>query len=248
MTNSARFAAVPLSEGGTSIKDWLAHNSFPAVDLADCPGMVIIAPHPDDETLGLGATAAELVASGARVQVVSVSDGGGAYPDATAFDRVRLEKTRRAELAKAMQLLGLPEPVSLGLPDGRLGEHEKKMADMFTEILEGNPGLWCAVTWRGDGHPDHEAAGRAAAVAAGRTGATLVEYPLWMWHWATPGDPDVPWQQAFSVPLSRPALGRKQHAAQCFRSQFDPATPDTPPVLPPFVLRRLLAVGEVLFT
>jgi hypothetical protein len=42
-------------------------------------------------------------------------------------------------------------------------------------------------------------------------------------------------------------LGRKQLAAQCFRSQFESPVPGSPPVLPPFVLPRLLAVGEVVF-
>ena len=94
--------------------------------------------------------------------------------------------------------------------------------------------------------PDHEAVGRAAAAAAARTGAVLVEYPVWMWHWATPGDAAVPWDRARAVPLSRAAIDRKQRAAQCYRSQFDTVGAGGP-VLPPFVLRRLLAVGEVVF-
>ena len=79
--------------------------------------------------------------------------------------------------------------------------------------------------------------------AAQRAGVPLVEYPVWMWHWATPADPDVPWDRAVSVPLDRAALACKERAAQCFRSQFE----SVDPVLPPFVLPRLLAVGEVLF-
>ena len=84
-------------------------------------------------------------------------------------------------------------------------------------------------------------------MAAQRTGAVLLEYPVWMWHWASPDDAAVPWQRARSVPLSRAAVGRKQLAAQNFRSQFEPVSPNGSPVLPPFVLRRLLAVGEVVF-
>ena len=75
----------------------------------------------------------------------------------------------------------------------------------------------------------------------------LVEYPVWMWHWARPDDPAVPWDRARAVPLSRAAVDRKQLAAQCYRSQFDPNGRPGGPVLPPFVLQRLLAVGEVVF-
>jgi LmbE family N-acetylglucosaminyl deacetylase len=247
MSNADRFAAVPLASGGTPVRDWLEHNDFPAADLSSCPALVLVAPHPDDETLGMGATAAQLAAADVDVQIVSVSDGGGAYPDLSAFDRIRLERTRRAELSRAAALLGVRQPISLGLPDGRLAEHENTLCDLLSELLDGRPGTWCAASWRGDGHPDHEAVGRAAAAACGRTGAVLVEYPVWMWHWATPGDADVPWHRAYSVPLTRSDVGRKQHAAQCFQSQLRPATPDSPPVVPPFALRRLLAVGEVLF-
>jgi hypothetical protein len=49
------------------------------------------------------------------------------------------------------------------------------------------------------------------------------------------------------VPLTRVAAGRKQLAAQSFRTQFAPVTLSAGPMLPPFVLRRLLAVGEVVF-
>jgi LmbE family N-acetylglucosaminyl deacetylase len=247
VSNCHRFAAVPLAGGGTPVRDWLTAGPLPALDLADCPGLVIVAPHPDDETLGLGATAAQLAAAGVDVQMVAVSDGGGAYPDLSPFERTQLEHTRRTELSRAAALLGVPPPIGLGLPDGRLADHEDELADLLAGILEARPGVWCAATWRGDGHPDHEAVGRAAAVAAGRTGAVFVEYPLWMWHWARPGDPAVPWHRAASVPLTRSALGRKQHAAQCFRSQFESPVPDSPPILPPFVLPRLLAVGEVVF-
>jgi LmbE family N-acetylglucosaminyl deacetylase len=247
--NAARFAARPLPGGGTPTHVWINGNrSFPELDLSDCPEMVIVAPHPDDETLGLGATAATLTERGINVQVVSVSDGGAAHPDLAPFDRNRLERTRRAELRRALGVLGLPDAISLGLPDGELDDHERRLTDLLSAILAGRPaGTWCAATWRGDGHPDHGAVGRAAAAAAARTGAVLVEYPVWMWHWAVPDDDAVPWERARTVPLNRAAMSRKQLAAQCFRTQFDSIEPDADPVLPPFVLRRLLAVGEVVF-
>ncbi len=59
--NFARFAARPLHGGGTSAHVWIdANRRYPDLDLDDCPEMVVVAPHPDDETLGIGATAAML--------------------------------------------------------------------------------------------------------------------------------------------------------------------------------------------
>jgi hypothetical protein len=68
-----------------------------------------------------------------------------------------------------------------------------------------------------------------------------------MWHWASPTDPAIPWERAHSVPVPGEALARKRLAAHCFRSQLEPAAGGTVPVLPAFVLQRLLAVGEVVF-
>ena len=221
---------------------------LPPLDLAGCPRLVVIAPHPDDETLGLGATTAQLVASGVDVRVVSVSDGGAAHPGAKLSDRRRLEAIRPHQLRGATNILGLDPPVSLGLPDGELAGHEDRLAQMLAEILDAaGPRTWCAATWRGDGYPDHEAVGRAAATACARTGAALLEYPVWMWHWASPADPAVPWGQAYSVPLSGWAIDRKRLAAQRYRSQFEPNAGEAAPALPAFVLQRLPAVDEVVF-
>ncbi|MEM6108410.1 PIG-L deacetylase family protein [Mycobacterium sp. 050272] len=249
-SNCARFAAKPLTHSGTPAPVWLAAlNDEPLapLDLTECPGLVVVAPHPDDETLGLGAMIAQLVASGVDVQVVSVSDGGAAHPGATPLDQKRMEATRQHELRRATSILGIPAPVSLGLPDGQLADYEDKLAELLVEILD-RAGVrpWCAATWRGDGHPDHEAVGRAAATACARTDAVLLEYPIWMWHWAIPHDPAVPWDRAHSLPVPAWAAARKRLAAQCFRSQFE-SSPGSPPVLPTYVLPRLMAVGEVTF-
>jgi LmbE family N-acetylglucosaminyl deacetylase len=229
------------------VAEWVIPET-PALDLAECPGLVVVAPHPDDETLGLGAMAAQLAASGVHVAVVSVSDGGAAEPGAPPAQRIRLESRRRSELRRAAEVLGIRAPISLGLPDGRLADHEDELTSLLAAILgQAAPGTWCAATWRGDGHPDHEAVGRTAAAACARTGVTLLEYPVWMWHWARPADPAVPWERARSVPASARAQDRKTRAAQCFRSQFEAISPGRAPVLPAFVLQRLLAVGELVF-
>ena len=249
--NCAKFAAKPLTHGGTPAPLWLAafeRKPLPPLDLAECRRLIVVAPHPDDETLGLGAMAAQLVASGVDVQVVSVSDGGAAHPDATAADRLRMEATRKHELHRATGILGISTIASLGLPDGELTDHEDRLAESLTEILESaGPGTWCAATWRGDGHPDHEAVGRAAATASTCTDVALLEYPIWMWHWAHPSDPAVPWDRAYSVPASTRTMDRKRLAAQCYRSQFECHSGESAPALPAFVLKRLLAVGEVVF-
>jgi len=247
--NSVRLAARPLAEGGTPTQAWIdAGLRLPQLDLGGCPEIVVVGAHPDDETLGFGATAVLLAEAGVRVQIVSASDGGAAHPNQSLLQSFKLERIRRAELYCAAGVMGLNAPICLGLPDGQIAVHEERLADLLTEVLATKPaGTWCAATWRGDGHPDHEAVGRAAALAAERSGAVLMEYPVWMWHWALPDDAAVPWDRAYSAPLTRFAVERKNLAAQSFRSQLVSPAPSAAPVLPPFVLSRLLAVGEVVF-
>lgn len=244
--NGARFAGVPLSVDGTPTQDWLdALAHAPELDVTDCSEIVVVAAHPDDETFGFGAALATLAERGVGVHVVAASDGGASHPG---LDRCHLESTRRAELRDAMRTLGAQPPICLGMPDGELGDHEERLADRLTEILAELPGRpWIAATWRGDGHPDHEVVGRAAAIAAQRRGAVLLEYPIWMWHWAIPGDTAVPWDRLRAVPVGAHALDRKAVAAQCYRSQIQVADADQAPLLPSFVVRRLLAVREVVF-
>ena len=247
--NGSRFAARPVAAGGTSTTEWLDwQREFPELNLDDCPGLVLVAPHPDDETLGFGATAATLRARGVEVQVVSVSDGGGAFPELSRRERTWLESDRRAELRRATEILGLSAPVCLGLPDGEVSDHETELTARLAGLLETGPtGVWCAATWRGDGHPDHEAVGRASAAAAERSGAVLLEYPVWMWHWAVPDGDAVPWHRMSKTRLDRAAMARKRRAAKVFRTQLTPREPGVEAILPPLVVRRLLAVGEAVF-
>ncbi len=244
--NGARFAAQPISGGGTPTAEWRDWvGGIPALDLTDCPALIVVAPHPDDETLGFGATASLLRSRGVEVTVVSASDGGGAVPGLSPLERRWLERDRRAELRNATKILGLGEPVCLGLPDGELGDREPELSALLVDLVTAGPkALWCAATWRGDGHPDHEAVGRSAAAAVAGTDAVLLEYPVWMWHWARPDDDAVPWHRMSMAPHDRGASARKGQAAAVFQSQLLPYEAGVDVVLPPFVLQRLLAVGE----
>ena len=245
-SNGARLAARPIAEGGTPVEVWTRwQHCFPPLNLDGCPALVLVAAHPDDETLGLGATAAILSGRGVSVQVVAVTDGEAAYPD-DGRSRNELAKLRREELAAAAGRLGLSKPIFLRIPDGEIARHEQLLVGKIAAVLAGfGRGTWCAATWRGDGHPDHEATGRAAAAASKDVGALFIEYPIWMWHWATPDDPAVPWHRVRRLPVTPPGLAEKARAMQCFASQLERS--DGPALLTPDVVERQMAVGEVVF-
>ncbi len=204
--------------------------------------VVVVAPHPDDEVLGVGGLMRHLVRSGASLRVVAVTDGDAARPPA-GWSPQRLGIARTLEATAACAELGVPGPRRLALPDGRVAAHENALTEAVADLLR--PDTVCLATWRHDGHPDHEATGRAVAAACTHTGARLVEYPVWMWHWARPGDPDVPWARARRWVLPGDDLDAKARAVAHHHTQLEAPAAGVAPVLPPFVVERLVTRCEM---
>jgi LmbE family N-acetylglucosaminyl deacetylase len=92
--------------------------------LEDRP-FIVLAPHPDDESLGCGGLIAEACRQGSRAKVVIVSDGAGSHPNSKAYPPDRLTSLREVEAKQAGAALGLkPEDMCfLRLPD-RFVPHE----------------------------------------------------------------------------------------------------------------------------
>ncbi|AGL19350.1 PIG-L deacetylase family protein [Actinoplanes sp. N902-109] len=237
---------MPIEGTGTPEADWMnwpAMTGWPRFPL-DPPGApLVVAPHPDDEILGV----AGLMATLGHADLVAVTDGEASHPDSTVHRPAELAAIRRAETAEALTRLGLGTATvhRLGQPDG--GIAEDAVAEALVPLL--TPGRWCLATWREDGHPDHEAVGRAAARACAATGARLLEYPIWAWHWAGPADPRVPWDRARRIDLTPAALAAKIAAIEAFPSQIAPLGPAEADaaILPPHVLARFTRPFEVLF-
>ena len=146
---------------------------------------LVVAPHPDDETLGCGATIARKVAAGARVHVVVATDGRASHTTHDAATDALVQR-RRSEALAACRELGLAEAdvTFLDLVDGRLDRSGEELRSGLAQLLDRLRPEQVLVTASCDGHPDHDAAARAvAAVAAGRD-LQVLEYPVWMWtHW-----------------------------------------------------------------
>ena len=224
-------------------RSWLTAHPIPALQVPPKKRAVIVSPHPDDETLALGG----LIAGHERCLLVAVTDGEASHPTSRVLRPAQLADRRRAERREALVRLGradLPR-VLLGLRDGAVDA--TRLSEELSDILR--PGDVCLATWRHDGHPDHEAVGRAAAAATGALGLPLWEYPVWTWHWATPADPRVPWHRARALHLTEELRSRKEHALEAFRTQIAPlgSAPDEAAVLPAPVLAHFRRAEEIVF-
>ena len=85
------------------------------------------------------------------------------------------------------------------------------------------PGTLVLAPWTADGHPDHDAAGRAAAQAVASTPRShdgpvgLAHYLVWLWHW---GDPDdLPWAESVVVDATLDGMSKGERALAEHRSQ-----------------------------
>ena len=255
--NLSSLVAVPplIDDGeGTAEADWArcpTLGAVPAVALDHLvpPGRraVIVAPHPDDEVLAVGGLVAQLSRIGRSAMVVAVTDGTASHPRSSHWTPERLAHKRTAETERALALLGFQGvTVRLGLPDGELSTMVEQLHHQLTSLL--SPADVVFTTWRLDGHPDHEATGRACASAVLQTGARLLEVPVWGWHWAAPADRRFPWHRACRLALDDDALRRKCEAVQTFESQLaiDAATGQQP-VLRRSTVERAARSYEVMF-
>lgn len=192
--------------------------------------LVVVAPHPDDEVLAAGGLISQAARQGRPPLVIAMTGGEACYPTSSRWSREAVAAIRASERLQGLDRLGLagPDCLELGIPDGALAAHEASAAARLAAVLQAGDEVF--VTWREDGHPDHEAAGRAAIEACRLTKATCREVPVWMWHWAQPGDSRVPWHRLRTIPLAAADLQCKREALHAHRSQWQ-GPGDVAPVL-----------------
>lgn len=201
---------------------------------------VVLAAHPDDETLGAGGLLAELAAVGNPAEVIVVSDGAASHPGSPTLTPADLARRRAEEVVRAVGILSPGSTVTLlGHPDGGLREAAEAItADLRAAFTAGTVPAQVVAPWRGDGHRDHRVLGEIAAALAGELGYALVEYPLWMWHWATPEDERVPWPRLRALPLADRSMVLKHRATAAHATQLralSPAPQDAPALHPGFL-------------
>lgn len=221
--------------GGTSERLWAAadwsHRIRPLV-LGDCARLIVVAAHPDDESLGAGGLIAVAGQLGLAITVILATNGEASHPRSPTLTPDDLAAVRRVEMVNAVHALAPVATVRLlDLPDGDLSQHRNSLEEAVSQVVTAGDAVsagatWLVAPWRLDGHPDHTAAGEAAALVAGRTGARLLEYPIWAWHWSTPEDPVWPTGDGGTVlwglDLDAAARERKNTAMAAHTSQVQP--------------------------
>jgi LmbE family N-acetylglucosaminyl deacetylase/SAM-dependent methyltransferase len=211
---------------GTPAAAWTEHPRSAGLaslelDLDAFDRLVVLAAHPDDESLGAGGLIHRAHRRGLAILVVAATDGEGSHPASPTVSREELASIRRTELLAAVEELA-PNATTqlLGLPDGSLAEHADELLTEVVGLVGDGRRTLLVAPWRHDGHPDHEALGRAAGTAAARTGAGLLEYPVWFWHWGRPDE--APWDRLRVVHLHAAEAAARARAQAAHVTQTEP--------------------------
>jgi LmbE family N-acetylglucosaminyl deacetylase len=194
---------------------------------------LILAPHPDDESLGCGGLIAACVAAGRPPLVVILTDGAGSHPNSKSFPPARLRACRAQEVRDAVGILGLGEDrlVFLNQPDAAAPidgpGFEAVMATLLALIGKEPRCSAIVAPWRYDPHCDHEAAALLGVAVAAGAGIKHIAYPVWGWTLAA--DAAIPETVigGFRLDIGR-FLVAKRDAIQAHRSQYGDLITDDP--------------------
>jgi len=206
------------------------------------PGpLLVIAPHPDDETLGCGGLIMRERQTGRRVHIAFLTDGSHSHPGHPTLTPTALAKLRRAEAIAAADCLGVPADnlTFIDLPDGelpRLSPDEYERAVTCLSVLFKNlKPTATLVAYRRDGSSEHEAAFTLVTAALKQTQVRplVIEYLVWAAY-----SPRLLLRVLFLAGqvhrFNFPAKGdSKTKALACYRSQFQPTPPWDKAVVPP---------------
>jgi len=142
--------------------------------------LLVLAPHPDDETLACGGCIARVAGSGGSLTLAVATDGASGRHDIPGPELVRI---RRAELTAAVSELGTDpgRVVWMGFDDGQLESEVDRLAERVGELVASVRPTVVLSPWAHDTHPDHAALGRAARKATAGSDSALLEYVVWAW-------------------------------------------------------------------
>lgn len=193
---------------------------------------LVVAPHPDDESLGCGGAIALLREFKSEVAVLVLSDGTLSHPNSRKFPAEKLRDLREREMRNALEILGVSaEDTSFfrfrdrSVPN-ETSENWIEAVEKCRQYLEKIQPETILVPWRRDPHPDHRAA--YSLIKAAGDSAKIIEYPIWLWEIAESADaPKLNEMRAWRLDI-RSVLEKKQRAIRAHESQITDLIDDDP--------------------
>ncbi len=184
--------------------------------------LLVLAPHPDDESLGCGGILLEAAARGVQAHIAWLTDGAASHPGSAAWPPQRLAARRREEAMAAAAILGVrpAQLLFLQAPDGDAPHEGPDFAALAARLA-----AFCsecgvrtmAASWIGDPHGDHGAAAKLARSVCARLGLRHYAYPVWGWN--VPAEGVLPAPAGARIDVAR-HLPMKRRAIAAHRTQL----------------------------
>lgn len=200
----------------------------PFDELSPSDRLMVIAPHPDDETLSTGGLLSDFALVNANYQLLLLTNG----------NRRGKTKIRQSEFFEARVILGL-ESTNFRIfdfEDGQLLDEEDRLKSSIEHAIDNfSPTIIIAPHLK-DGHKDHRVVGKVTLDLF----RSSVNWQLY--HYLIHFPPFFPWPRAFrpdqsllpprrldddrwvSYPLNDETVKRKEMAVKCYGSQLKTST------------------------
>lgn len=241
---------------GTERQSWQQQaEEISEKNLAQFGTTVIIAPHPDDESLGCGGTIALLRKSGLPVHVIFVSDGTLSHPNSKKYPAEKLRQLRESEALNALKILdvdaanasfmrikdrSVPNPEDAGFDDA-----VTQMLQILTSLKPDT----ILVTWQKDPHPDHRAAWQIVNRVAGLLAKKprILQYLIWIWELGEQSDLVINQHTKLYLVKTASVFQQKKQAIAAHVSQVSRLIDDDPEgfILSPQILAHFDYADEL---
>jgi LmbE family N-acetylglucosaminyl deacetylase len=210
--------------------------------------VLVVSPHPDDETLGAGGYIQRALSLGAEVKVIIVTDG----------NKHGLKAVRHEETLRATQTLGIPSDhvIFFDYPDGNLKQFEVEFQNRLEEVIASYEPTIILSTHSADIHPDHAVVGQAVDTDSRTLKNKPIIYQFLVHYHRYPRpegfypssyilppvrllSPTEPW---LTLPLDEEEQNNKNEAVLQYRSQLSRRNPLLRGLLLSFVRKNELFV------
>jgi len=218
--------------------------------------ILIVAPHPDDETFGMGGFIAKQKSIGCEIKVIFLTSGGASHQGCCSLTTDEITHEREALALIALEVLGCDKQAAefFRLPDGNLLRpyHEgftNVSCRLYKILEEWKPDhIFCPHPF--EGWPDHVASEeltRAALDLLPQKRPRLYYYCVWFWYcmplhhtWR------IDWRQARILDISEQST-LKQKAINMYLKAFAPCGNPWIGILQPEFLRAFNWDKELFF-
>lgn len=204
-------------------------------ELENIKSCLIVAPHPDDESLGCGGLIALMRSKKIPVSVIMTTDGSQSHPNSKAFPPESVKRIRKKEVLNALRILGV-EANMVTFLDAKDTSLPTKDQEGFEILLQKSIQILNDITrdlivipYELDPHCDHRATWQLITEALkSYRNVTVWEYLIWLYELAEREDiPDLKTGQLKKIDIGS-FLHQKKEAIASHVSQTTTMIDDDP--------------------